>query len=318
MDSSRVRVSVPATSANLGPGFDCLGLALSLYNTVEMSLVEDGVAVEILGEGHHSLPGDEKNTIVQAAYAVFDRVGERPSGLRIASANGIPPGSGLGSSAAALVSGIVAANTMLGDPLGRDDVLNLAVEMEGHADNAAPALLGGLVISSMTEDGLAVRRVAISPLQVALVTPAISTSTHEQRAALPSMVAFGDAAANIGRALLVVQALADADYDLLGVVMKDRLHQPYRRKSIPAYEQVVNAAYASGAAAVAISGAGPSLIAFAPSGLEAIGAAMAASFRQHAKIEARSRVLSIDTEGARITMRQDLAAPSSASDGAEQ
>jgi len=314
---SRVRVSVPATSANLGPGFDCLGLALTLHNTIEMSLAKEGLTVEVLGEGQRSLPTDASNAIAKAAYAVFDRVGEVPPGLRIACTNGIPPGSGLGSSAAALVSGIVAANALLGDPLGRDELLALAAEMEGHADNAAPALLGGLVISSMTEDGLAVRRVPIPVLRVAVVTPAISTSTREQRAALPSMVAFGDAAANIGRALLVVQALADEDYDLLGTVMKDRLHQPYRRKSIPGYEQVVNAAYENGAAAIAISGAGPSLIAFAPGDLEKIGAAMTRAFQQHSSIEAKSRVLSVDSMGTRVIASQNAAGPP-APDGEEQ
>lgn len=301
----KVRVSIPATSANLGPGFDCMGLALSLHNHVEVRTLGHGFLIEIDGEGSEHLPRDETNHIARGAFSVFDRVGSRPPGLHIISTNHIPAGSGLGSSATALVGGVVAANWLLGEPLGRDEMLNLVVELEGHPDNVSAALLGGLTVSSFTEDGLAVRRVPVAPMQVVVVMPDVQTSTREMRATLPTTVSFPDAVANIGRALLVSEALRDGDFDLLGAVMHDRLHEPYRRKHIPGFQQVVNAAYAARASSVAISGAGPSIIAFAPAHHEAIQEAMIAAFRDKGSIRARGWVLPVEMQGARVTIEAD-------------
>lgn len=294
-----VRVTIPATSANLGPGFDCLGLALDLRNAVEMqALDEEGIQIRINGEGADRLPADATNTIIKAANAVFQHTDERPKGLRVSAFNAIPPGSGLGSSAAAIVGGVLAANEVLEGCLSRDELLQKVVELEGHPDNVAPALLGGLVASSYTSDGLAARRIPVAPLQAVVVLPNVQTSTREMRAALPQTVPMQDAVANIGRAILVTQALAEGDYDLLAQVMKDRLHQPYRSKSIPAYERVVNAAIEAGACAVAISGAGPALIAFAPKSHKQIAAEMVRAFRHDGGVDARSWVLAVSMDGA--------------------
>ncbi|MCC6905707.1 MAG: homoserine kinase, partial [Anaerolineae bacterium] len=213
---NRVTVTVPATSANLGPGFDCLGLALTLRNTITLSRTPGGVTVEIEGEGADSLPRDDWNIVIRAAYHAFAAAGEPIPGLALRLVNHVPAGSGLGSSATAIVGGLVAANVLMDGPLSQDELLRLAVEIEGHPDNVAPALLGGLVISSAVDGVLLYRRSPVVPLQVVLVKPDIVTSTHEQRAALPEMVRHRDAAANVGRAALVVRALQDGDLALLG------------------------------------------------------------------------------------------------------
>jgi homoserine kinase len=296
-----IRVTVPATSANLGPGFDSLGLSLGLHNTVELSRTECGLTVEIQGEGAGTLPTDNGNGIVRAAYAVFDRLGEQPGGLHFSTVNRIPPCSGLGSSAAALVAGIVATNALLDEPLSRDEAMHLAVELEGHPDNVAAAMHGGLTVSSYADGVLVTRRVRIAPMEVVVVLPALDVSTAEQRAALPPMVPLKDAAANIGRAALVVQALAEGDLDLLAQVMRDRLHEPTRKQAIPGFDAAIDAALEAGAAAGTISGAGPALIAFARTGHEQIRQALEGALRRETGSDVRSWVLPVDAEGVRVT-----------------
>lgn len=297
---STVRVTVPATSANLGPGFDSMGLALGLTNTIELSKADDGLTVEIHGEGADTTPTDATNLLVKAAYTIFERVDYRPQGLHFVLVNSIPLASGLGSSAAALVSGMVAANTLLDEPLSGDELLALAVKAEGHPDNACAAFLGGLVISSYADEHLIYRQIPVSPMQVAVVLPAVQSHTEEMRALLPTSVPLKDAAANIGRAALVVQALSEGDYDLLADAMHDRLHEPYRRAAIPGFGQAVEAGLEAGAAAVAISGAGPSLIAFAPSGHAEIASIMANALQAATGQKARSWILPVDTQGSVI------------------
>jgi homoserine kinase len=276
-------------------------VALGLRNAIEMETdAAEGLTLEISGEGAGSLPTDETNITVKAAREVFQRAHRKPRGLTIRAFNAIPPGSGLGSSAAALVGGIVAANALADTPLSRDDLLYLACELEGHPDNVSAALLGGLVASSYTDDALVARRIPIASMKVAVALPDVHTSTREMRAALPPTVALADAVANIGRAVLVVQALAEGDFDLLCQVMKDRLHEPYRRKTIPGYDKVVGAALEAGASAVAISGAGPALIAFAPDSHKQIAEAMVRALRGPGGVNARSWVLPVDLAGVQI------------------
>lgn len=303
-----VRVRVPASSANLGPGFDALGLALGLYNTVELTTrplewqgrpVAD-FQVEVQGEGVGELPADGSNAVILAAQAVFEQADATLPGLRVVMHNDIPPESGLGSSSAAYAAGVAAANALLGGPLDIQSMFRLTAELEGHPDNAAAAVLGGLTAASRGACGLAARRLHIAMgVQVVVALPDMRMSTEQQREVLPHQVTLVDAASSIGRAVLVAEALATADYELLGAMMLDVLHEPYRRVGIPGYDAVGEAAREAGAAAVALSGSGPSLIAFAQENHAAIGAAMRAAFRG-AGIESRVWTLPVDREGVTV------------------
>lgn len=295
-----VRVLVPATTANLGPGFDCFGLALRLYNRVQLEAMPRGLEIIVTGEGADGLPRDETNLVYRAARTLFDRVGGGPPGLRLALDNDIPLMSGLGSSAAAVVGGVVAANELAGRPLSRADLLALAVALEGHPDNVAPALLGGLVVVGVDEgSGVISAHADVPALQVAVAVPALHFPTAEARRLLPAEVPLTDAVFNVSRAALVLLALQHGDYELLGRAMADRLHQPYRGRLIPGFQEVRNAACEAGAAAVALSGAGPSVVAFAPEGHKAIAQAMKRTFAEYG-IEARVMVLEVEREGARV------------------
>ncbi len=292
-----VRVRVPATTANLGPGFDCLALALALYNTAELSLTEGQTRVEVEGEGADVLPHDDHHLTLQAARRALEALGRRPAGFHLRARNAIPPASGLGSSAAAVVAGLVAANALAGGGLSTEDLLALATELEGHADNAAAALLGGL--TAVAPDGRPplARRLPCADLKVAVALPQVRLRTAEMRRALPEKVPLADAAFNLGRTVLVVEALRQGDYDLLARALEDRLHQPYRAPFIPGFGRAVAAARGAGAAAVALSGAGPALVAFAPAGHQVIADAMAEAFRQTGA-QARTFTLGVDREGA--------------------
>ena len=301
----RVTVTVPASTANLGPGFDCFGLALALRNTVRFEAIRQGLEVDVEGEGADDLPTGPDNLIVRAAERIFQKVGRRPPGLRVYADNQIPPGSGLGSSAAAAVGGLAAANALVEGGLTRDELLRLAWEIEGHADNAAPALFGGLNVISVAGSGgeteLLRRSIPLGELRVAIALPALRISTAQMRAALPEQVPFQDAAFNIGRAALTLEALRTGDYALLGLALADRLHQPYRKRLLPGYDAAVAAARRAGAAAVALSGAGPALVAFAPTGHERIAQAMALAFEQEG-LPTRVFVLPADRQGVQISV----------------
>ncbi|HEY4690728.1 MAG TPA: homoserine kinase [Anaerolineae bacterium] len=294
-----IRVLVPASTANLGPGFDCLGLALGLHNTVEMTALDAGFELAIEGEGANRLRTDRGNLVMRAADALWDRAGHKPGGLRVKCINGVPLGSGLGSSAAAAVGGLAAANALIGSPLSKMELLKLAHAIEGHPDNAAAALFGGLTIVSAGDDDVMIDRLDVPPLTVVIALPDVRLSTHDARKALPRSVPLTHAVFNIGRALLVARALNTGDYDLLKRAMDDRLHQPYRRKLIPGFDAAEQAAREAGAAAVALSGAGPSLAAFAPDRHEEIAQAMKVAFESRG-IACRTFVLPADREGVQI------------------
>lgn len=296
----RVKVMVPATTANLGPGFDCLGLALTLYNTVSLCPLEAGLKIEIEGEGAHLIPRDETNEVVQAAHLLFAHAGLPVPGLHLRQKNDIPVCSGLGSSAAAVMGGLMAANQLLPKPLSRATVLALATEMEGHPDNVAPALYGGLVLANRDGDRLLVEALPVAPLQAVVALPDVELSTAEARAVLPLRVSLFDAAFNAGRTALLVQALIAGDYGKLGVAMQDRIHQRYRMPLIPGMDDAFEAARAAGASGVALSGAGPGVVAFAPGGHQRIADAMCRAFAL-AGVACRSWILSVDRVGSVVT-----------------
>ena len=276
-----VRVAFPATTANLGPGFDCLGLTIDLWNEAEFSLRGSELKIEVSGEGQGVLPLNADNMVVQAFHKFYQHFNlPVPAGLHIHLHNQIPSSSGLGSSASAVMLGLLAANALCGSPASQAELLNLGANMEGHSDNVAAGLLGGLVVSLKNEGIWLARRFDVPTLCAALVLPNIDLPTQVARAALPLSVPRADAVFNMGRALLVVEALRCGDLDLLGQMMQDRLHQPYRLPLINGAEAAIAAARGAGAGAVAISGAGPSLIAFCSGPSRPAGEAMAAAFAQ--------------------------------------
>ncbi len=257
------RVRVPATTANIGPGFDCLGLALDLWNEVRFSLEGDGVVVTVDGPDPAGLPRNERNLVARAFLRFCEEAGAAaPAGLRIHCDIRVPMSSGLGSSSTAIVAGLLGANALMSRPIERDRILELAAAMEGHPDNVAAALLGGLTIVVQRGDRLLTKKILVPEVHVALAVPDLPFSTRTARAGLPAEVPMADAVFNLQRTPLVVEALRTGDYDLLSQVMDDRLHQAARLKLIPGGRTAWVAAQNAGAAAVAISGSGPSLIAF--------------------------------------------------------
>lgn len=260
-----VRVRVPATSANLGPGFDSLGLALGVFDDLEVrALGSSGVTVEVDGEGAHEVPDGETNLVVRAVRLALDHAGAPQTGLHLRCTNRIPHGRGLGSSAAAVVSGIFAARGLIADPDALDDAvaLRLATELEGHPDNAAAAILGGATIAWTQQDGPRAVRVATHPDLVPVVlVPSARLATARARGVLPVAVPHADAAFAAGRAALLVEALARRP-DLLFPATEDRLHQRYRAAVMSDTLALIDALRARGVAAV-VSGAGPSVLALA-------------------------------------------------------
>lgn len=294
----QLKVTVPATSANLGPGFDAIGVALTLRN--EFTFSDEGdvpLSIDVNGEGEERIYRDERNLVVVAAERIFDLVGQRPKNLSIQIANDVPAASGMGSSSTAIIGGMLGANELTDSQLSRSQILNLAAQLEGHPDNVMPALLGGLAVGVL-EDGIVTgERFALPDYKVVIVLPKHDTMTKEARAILPQMVSLGDAVANIGRTALLIQALQLRHFDKLRTAMQDRLHQPYRVPAIPGMTAAFAAAYDAGAAGVAMSGAGPSLIAFAENDHAAIATAAQAAFTE-AGIPSRQWVLDVDTLGA--------------------
>ncbi|MBX6377252.1 MAG: homoserine kinase, partial [Clostridia bacterium] len=265
---------VPATSANLGPGFDCLGMALSLYNWVEIEETPDVDRVEVVGEGAASLVANADNLVVAAASRLFAEVGYRPRGLTVRLFNRIPLSRGLGSSAAAIVGGLVAANRLAGDPLTPDELLQLAVFMEGHPDNVTPAMLGGFTVACMANGRSLTVRLDPPDLQLAVLVPDHPVGTHEARRVLPHHVEWRDAVANVQRASLLVAALTSGRWDLLPTALEDRLHQPYRLRLVPGLAEALAAARRrSGLLGGCLSGSGSSLLLFLAPGTPSLTAA---------------------------------------------
>jgi homoserine kinase len=296
---TRVTVTIPATTANLGPGFDCLGLALGLYNEVSMAEADAGITITIDGEGKNQLPTDDGNLVMQAAESVFEKTGKRPRGLSIHLNNGIPIGSGLGSSAAATVGGVLAADALIDSRLASSELLRLAVELEHHPDNVAPALMGGLTLTIQEKGEFKVERIDIPPMRVVIVLPDFELATAEARAALPKQVPLKDAIFNVGRLGLLIRAFEAGNYETLSLAMQDRLHQPYRLPLIPGMKSAFDAARDAGARAIALSGAGPSIAAFAPDNHQAVAKSIKEAFANKG-LDSRAWILPVDNRGSQL------------------
>ena len=252
-----ITVRVPATSANLGPGFDCMGIALGLYGYLTFEERESGLTFENVDPRYCT----EDNLAVRAYRKTIDKLGLPQPGLFVRIGSEIPVSRGLGSSASLIVGGIAAANAAHGDRLSRAEMLTLATELEGHPDNVAPALAGGLTVSLTERDGVYSMPCAVAEnVRFCVLVPDFELETRKARAVLPKEVPFADACFNVSRAAVLLKALEAGDPAGIGAAMRDRLHQPYREALIDGYAEMRSLAFECGAAAFCLSGAGPTLL----------------------------------------------------------
>lgn len=289
---NKITVRVPATTANIGPGFDSMGCALALYNYITCEVLPAG---KLVITGCPKPYQNEENLAVQGYRAVLSRLGLPNEGLSLNIRAEIPVCRGLGSSAALIAGGAAAANLLHGSPLPPAELLEVTNEIEGHPDNLAPAIYGGLT-ASLVEDGKPrTVKLPLSPtLRWVAAIPDFELSTHLARAVLPKEVAFVDAVYNASHVAVLVGALGRGDRELIAMALRDRVHQPYREKLIPEYNKVKTAAEQCGAIAFCISGAGPTLLALTDE------ASFAAQFAEKCKrLEHRWNImeLAVDTEG---------------------
>jgi homoserine kinase len=254
-------VVVPASSANLGPGFDAFGLALTLRDEVIATEIPSGLEIEVIGEGSDSVPRGPEHLVVQAMEAAFGHLGERPTGVRLTCTNAIPHARGLGSSSAAIVGGLVLGAKLVGQSLDPQDLLVLATRLEGHPDNVAATIHGGFTIAWTEPTGPQVLQLDVHDVPVTVLVPPSPVSTDMARRLLPARVPHADAAANAARAALLVAAL-QGHPEILMAATEDALHQPYRAEAMPQSYELVQELRAVDIPAV-ISGAGPTVLAFA-------------------------------------------------------
>ena len=300
----KITVQVPATSANCGPGFDSLGLALELYNIFTFTPDETATVNKYTFSGFDAetlaKEDQSQNLVGQAMGAVFQKANTEPVYGLIHSETVIPPSRGLGSSSTAIVAGLLLANRLLSKPLTAHDLLVLANDIEGHPDNVAPALLGNLVCAVNYPNELLYTTVALpEELLFAVVVPEVSVSTEYARSVLPKMIAHKEAVANVSHATLFVTALLQHKLDCLRIALEDYLHVPYRKTLIPHCDEVFNAALKAGAYGATISGSGSTLIAYCPrSTAQTVANRMGDVFNTN-NIPCRTYVLKADTMGAR-------------------
>lgn len=294
-----VRVQVPATTANLGPGFDCLGMALQIYNTVEMSETTSGVHIEVHGEGSADIPRDENNMVLFAARKVFKQAGYQLTGIKIKLLNNIPVARGLGSSTAAIVGGIIAANIISGNTMNMKDILNLAFSIEGHPDNITASVMGGIVIAIPTEGEIKYQKIPPPKNLRAIVTiPDFQLSTRTSREVLPQQLPMSDVIFNLGRTALLISALYTGDLNQFSIAMEDRIHQPHRTPLVPGMKKVFAAAKLAGAKGITLSGSGPTIIAYSDENVDLIARVMRDTFRQNG-VSAKAMVVGISPVGVR-------------------
>jgi homoserine kinase len=292
----------PASTSNLGPGFDCLGLALNLGLTATAVRIDAGFRIVRRGEGS-DLAIDPHRDAVLSAFRRLCRAADEPTPtIALTIDSEIPVARGLGSSAAAIVAGIVLANRWLGERFTREELFAEAVAIEGHPDNVSAALYGGLTLSLPRSDGSvdALRMAPLKGIGITLVIPEVRVSTEKARALLPKSVPLAAAAANTARAMALLYAFEKRRFDLLADALHDVYHVPHRARLIPAYARVAEAGRRAGAAGVTISGSGPTLLAFhEPGAGTRVGAAMVRAFAR-ARVRARAIPGRIDRRGARV------------------
>ena len=301
-----IKIRVPATTANLGPGFDCLGLSLKLYLNLEIEEIEEGFVVEYRGEGAEKFSAKKKeDTLIwKSINLVLKRTHKdiHKKGLKIKALNEIPVTRGLGSSASAIIGGIVGAARLYNIDFTDQEMLELALSLEGHMDNIVPALIGGLTLAYKTgQEEIRWIRIKTPPdLRIVVAIPEFTLNTGKMRKILPQKVALPEAIFNLSRSALLVNALQNSDWEVLAEAMEDRLHQPYRAPFIPGIEDMFSQIKETGLAGIALSGSGPSVVSLTKKGREGeISKIMKDAFL-NAGITCRTLVLEADLEGTKL------------------
>lgn len=294
-----IRIDIPATSANLGSGFDSLGIALTMYNRVWM---EEYDTLEITSVDDTPIPKDETNLIYWAAKFLYNECGKVLPGLRIRQENNIPMARGLGSSSACIVAGILGANRMLGTPFSQNDIIRIAAKIEGHPDNTSPAISGGLVASAMEGERVYSVSVPVSEkIRFAVMIPPFELKTEQARGLLPKTYSREDTVYNLSRSALMTASLFSGDLQNLRVAVQDRIHQPYRSGLIENFDNVFRMSYELGSLGTYVSGSGPTIISFVHADeAEAFAAACGTHLAERGVAGWRVELLSADPNGARI------------------
>lgn len=314
----KVSVKVPATTANIGPGFDCLGMALPIYNTItieetvlpgtgiEINVIAESAAIDELSLEH--IPLDENSLVYKAVELLYNSIGQTPSELKINIHSNIPVARGLGSSASVIVGALIAANELLGKPADEVALLSIACEIEGHPDNITPAIVGGLVLSSQEDDGSVVYRKLNWPNEWAITVcvPDFELSTDIARSVLPKEVSMKDAIFNAQRLGMFVQAVNTKDSDLMKLALKDKLHQPYRMKLVPGLDKIMdNLRHIDSVLGCVLSGAGSSILVISEKNdLDKIRGIVKDTWTDQ-NIKSDIKTLAIEQNGAQIVSNED-------------
>lgn len=314
----KVSVKVPATTANMGPGFDCLGMALPLYNTVtieetvlpgtgiEINVLSDNDSIDQLSLDH--VPTDENSIVYKAVELLYNSIGQNPSELKITIKSNIPVARGLGSSSSVIVGALIAANELLGRPADEVALLSIACEIEGHPDNITPAIVGGLVISSQEDDGSVVYRKLEWPSdwKITVCVPDFELATEIARSVLPHDVPMQDAIFNAKRMAMFVEAVNHQDTELMKLALQDRLHQPYRMKLVPGLDNIMNELHHfDNVLGVVLSGAGSSILVISEKNdLDKIHNIVRETWANQ-NIKCNIKTLSVENDGAQIISNED-------------
>ena len=291
-----IKVKVPASSANMGAGFDTLGVAVGLYNRLRIEEIPEGLEIRTFNSGGYVLQ-NENNLIYRAMRVVFETVGYEPTGIRIVQNSSIPMTRGLGSSSACIIGGMIGANALSGRQLPYSEILNLASQMEGHPDNVAPAMYGGFCVS-LTENGrVMTKSYKLNPrIKFAVMIPDYFVATKKSRGLLPEKVDLKDAAFNISRASMFQAALITGDMEKLRYAAADRLHQPYRKEYVDGMEEIFEKSYAAGSRATYLSGSGPTIVSVIDERYDEFESEMKEFFAENSH-KWNCRILSIDNVG---------------------